>query len=217
MTEPPAVAVEDLSFGYSKQPILAGFGAEFARGSMSALVGKSGSGKSTLLYILGLMVTPWSGRLSICGEDVTALSDAERSRLRARTMGFVFQDALLDPARSVLDNVLEPALYRDRTERLRDQALGLLEQFEVSVDPDRKPGQISGGQAQRVALCRAFLGGPRIILADEPTGNLDDETATVVWDALREHADAGAAVVIATHDAERARLCDAVIRIGHGA
>ena len=217
MTEPVAFAVEDLSFGYAKQPILAGFGAEFASGSMSALVGKSGSGKSTLLYILGLMVTPWSGRLRIAGGDVTALSDAERSRLRARTMGFVFQDALLDPARSVLDNVLEPALYRDRTEGLRDQALQLLEQFEVSVDPDRKPGQISGGQAQRVALCRAFLGEPAIILADEPTGNLDDETATVVWDALRAHADAGAAVVIATHDAERARLCDAVIRIGDGA
>ena len=210
------MAVKDLSFGYAKQPILEGFNAEFSRGSMTALVGKSGSGKSTLLYVIGLMLTPWSGSLYINDEDVTDASDSDRSRLRARTMGFVFQDALLDPARSVMDNVLEPALYRKRADGLRDEALELLDQFEVTVDPDRKPGQISGGQAQRVALCRAFLGSPGIILADEPTGNLDDETATVVWDALRAHADAGAAVVIATHDAERSLLCDAVIRIGHG-
>ena len=216
MTRGSTVTVADLSFGYAKQPILKGFSAEFSRGSMTALVGKSGSGKSTLLYIIGLMLTPWSGVLRIDDEDVTDASDTARSRLRAQKMGFVFQDALLDPARSVIDNVMEPALYRDRSEATRDEALQLLQQFEVTVDPDRKPGQISGGQAQRVALCRAFLGEPGIILADEPTGNLDDETATVVWDALRAHADAGAAVVIATHDAERALLCDAVLRIGHG-
>lgn len=216
MTRGSTVTVEDLSFGYAQQPILEGFSAEFGRGSMTALVGKSGSGKSTLLYIIGLMLTPWSGSMRIDDEDVTDASDTARSRLRAQKMGFVFQDALLDPARSVIDNVMEPALYREPADGLRDEALQLLEQFEVTVDPDRKPGQISGGQAQRVALCRAFLGEPGIILADEPTGNLDDETATVVWDALRAHADAGAAVVIATHDAERALLCDAVLRIGHG-
>lgn len=211
------IAVRDLAFGYEDQAILDGFSADFAPGTVTALVGKSGSGKSTLLYIVGLMVTPWSGTLSIGEAEMTTLHDAERARFRAQNMGFVFQDALFDAARSVLENVLEPDLYRDTHHARADEALALLERFDVTVDPGRRPGQISGGQAQRVALCRAFLGSPAIVLADEPTGNLDSDTASVVWTALRERADQGATVIVATHDASRASDCDFVIRIGHGA
>lgn len=210
------IEVRDLEFGYERQTILDDFDAEFEPGTVTALIGKSGSGKSTLLYIIGLMVAPWSGRLTIGQQETTSLTDAERARFRAQNMGFVFQDALLDPARSVLDNVLEPSLYRETQGKGGDEALELLERFEVTVDPARKPGQISGGQAQRVALCRAFLGSPSIVLADEPTGNLDSDTASVVWQALRDRAAQGATVIVATHDASRASDCDQVIRIDDG-
>lgn len=213
------IAVEDLSYGYTPEhAIVTDFSARFTPGTVTALVGKSGSGKSTLLYLLGLMINPESGRIIIDGNDTVGLPDWRRAQLRAEFMGFVFQDALLDPARSVLDNVMEGSLYGpSTTERIHRRALRLLREFEVDVDVRRKPGQISGGQAQRVALCRAFVHDPAIVLADEPTGNLDDETADLVWSALTTRASQGSVVIVATHDRERARQCDRMVEIGHGA
>lgn len=213
------IVVEGLTFGYASQrPIVQGLSTRLRHGTMTAVVGRSGSGKSTLLYLLGLLVTPSHGRIVIEGQDVVGLADWRRAELRARRMAFVFQDSLLDPARSVLDNVTEGGLY-SRMDRAHVQrrALALLEEFQVSVDPERRPGQISGGQAQRVALCRAFVRDPRIVLADEPTGNLDEETTETVWRALRARAGQGAVVVVATHDRARAALCDDVVDIGDGA
>lgn len=215
------ITVEDLSFGYSDDaPILKNLHARFGEGTATALVGRSGSGKSTLLYLLGLMLTPASGDIRIGGTPTSGLPDATRAELRAQQMGFVFQDALLDPARSVLDNVLEGSLYSgapkdDRVMRT-EHALTLLAKFEVDADPSRRPGQLSGGQAQRVALCRAFLMEPAIVLADEPTGNLDDDTAELVWRALLERAEAGATVVVATHDRRHAARLDDVIEVHNG-
>lgn len=214
------IAAEDLTFEYApSRPIVTELTTRFAPGTITALVGRSGSGKSTLLYLLGMMLTPTGGRIAIEGTDTAGLPDWRRAELRAQLMGFVFQDAaLLDPARSVLDNVTEGALYSGRNAHLmRARALELLEAFEVTVDPRRRPGQISGGQAQRVALCRAFVLDPRIVLADEPTGNLDADTAHTVWQALIERARDGAVVVVATHDRTRVATCDAVVDIGHGA
>lgn len=213
------IAVEDLSYGYTPgQAIVTNFSARFDPGTVTALVGKSGSGKSTLLYLLGLMINPASGRIIIDGNDTVGLPDWRRAQLRSELMGFVFQDALLDPARSVLDNVMEGSLYGpSTTSRIHRRALRLLKEFEVDVDPHRKPGQISGGQAQRVALCRAFVHDPAIVLADEPTGNLDDDTASLVWSALTMRARQGSVVIVATHDRERARRCDELVEIGHGA
>lgn len=211
------IAASGLVFGYrAGQPVIDGMDARFAPGSISALVGRSGSGKSTLLYLLGLMLTARHGSLTLDGSETVGLRDAERAALRAEYMGFVFQDALLDPARSVLDNVMEGALYRSAHAPSTTRALRLLHQFGVAVDPRRKPGQISGGQAQRVGLCRAFIGEPRIIVADEPTGNLDVETAEVVWAALHERARQGATVILATHDQALAAQCDQVLTIGDG-
>lgn len=168
-----------------------------------------------MLYVLGLMLTPSGGTLRINGTDVTGLPDSARAQLRAGSMGFVFQDALLDPARSILANVLEGALYSGiDQEEAQLRALSLLERFSVAGDLGRRPGQISGGQAQRVALCRAFIGEPQVILADEPTGNLDDVTADVVWAALAEAAEGGATVIVATHDRSRAARCDRVVEVG---
>lgn len=211
------IRLDELHFGYGAEgDIIDDVSVTFGEGTMSALVGRSGSGKSTLLYLIGLMLTPTAGGIEIDGVNAASLADWARAELRARLMGFVFQDALLDPARSVLENILEGALYSESHPKAsRQTALQLLDDFGVEVDPRRRPGQISGGQAQRVALCRAFIGSPRIVLADEPTGNLDEETADIVWNALAERAAGGATVIIATHDRDRAQRCDTIVEVGH--
>lgn len=202
------LAVEDLSFAYRRGPeeLFDGLNYRFTPGKVTALTGPSGRGKSTLLYLLGLMLTPTSGRVWIDDEPVSDAADAVRSRLRAHRIGFVFQDSALDPARTVLDSVVEPALYagwhlRDARGRGRE----LLERMGVAARADHRPGEISGGQAQRVAVCRALVTDPLVVLADEPTGNLDRANAVEVLAALAaaaEHTRDGSirTVVIATHD-----------------
>ncbi|MBW1637819.1 ATP-binding cassette domain-containing protein [Microbacterium resistens] len=217
MAQPDAglVEAEDLSFGYARDALLLnGWSARFETGTMTALTGPSGRGKSTLMYLLGLMLRPTSGRVWVEGVDTATLTDAELAGLRARRFGFVFQDAALDMTRSVLDNVTETTLYRGtRREDAADRARDLLDRFGVNLPVDRKPGQVSGGQAQRIALCRALLNRPHILLADEPTGNLDPASATVVVQGLREQADSGAAVIIVTHSPDVAASCDREIRL----
>lgn len=209
------IIAEGVSFGYERAvPLLQDWSAGFDVGEMVAITGPSGTGKSTLLYLLGLMLQPNSGRILIDGQDVSKLSDSGRSALRAARFGFVFQDAALDTTRTVLDNILETSLYRG-TNRLEDtkRARGLLEQFGVALRAGARPGQVSGGQAQRIALCRALLNNPRILLADEPTGNLDPASADTVLNAMREHARSGAAVVVVTHDPVLVGRCDRSIRL----
>lgn len=205
----------DVSFGYTKrQTLLTGWSAEFPAAKMTAITGPSGRGKSTLLYLLGLMLAPASGSVYVDGADTSILTDADKARLRATAFGFVFQDSALDQTRTVLDNVTEVALYRgENRARLREQATGLLARFGVDVPADRKPSQVSGGQAQRIALCRALLTKPQILLADEPTGNLDPVSAEVVTGALRDAADNGATVVIVTHSSDVAAACDTEIAL----
>lgn len=206
------IVLEELSFGYQRsEPIFSGVDFHFAKGQVSAVTGSSGRGKSTLLYLIGLLLTPWSGRVAI-GEwpDASHLRDTDRSQLRAGRIGFVFQDAMLDPSRTVIDNVMEGALYAALPKAtVRAEAEWLLDRFGVRLRADHRPGEVSGGQAQRVALCRAFVKRPDIILADEPTGNLDAETAQVVIDALTTAAhNEGATVIIASHDARIVAACD---------
>lgn len=205
----------DVSFGYgSETRVLEHWSAQFSAGAMTALTGPSGRGKSTLLYLLGLMLQPDEGDILVGGGDLAGLRDADRSSLRAQSYGFVFQDAALDTTRTVLDNVMETALYRGQPRRqAASRAHDLLERFGVDVPAGRRPGQVSGGQAQRIALCRALLSNPRILLADEPTGNLDPMTADVVVHALREHARAGNAVVVVTHSPDVASASDVEIRL----
>lgn len=205
----------DITFGYRRgQPVISGWSATVEAGQTAAVVGPSGSGKSTLLYILGTLVRPWSGRLTIAGRVVDHLGDGGRSDIRAGQVGFVFQDALLDPRRSVLDNVVEGAVYRGTPRRAAlDRASELLAQLGVDVEPRRRATDLSGGQAQRVALCRALLNEPTVILADEPTGNLDGANARAVEEVLFTRARAGAALVIVTHDEALARRCDRLYRL----
>jgi ABC-type lipoprotein export system ATPase subunit len=206
----------EISFGYDPAvpPILSGWSATFGAGEVVAITGPSGRGKSTLLYLLGLMLKPRTGEVLLAGRSVADLRDGERAHLRANYFGFVFQDAALDPTRTVVDNVVETALYRSEN---RDGAVAraryLMEQFGVLLRADAKPGQVSGGQAQRIALCRALLGNPRVLLADEPTGNLDPASAAVVVEAFHRQAATGAAVVLVTHDPTLVQQCDRSIAL----
>ena len=204
-----------IGFGYRRStPILTGWDASFAAGEVVAVTGPSGRGKSTLLYLLGLMLKPAAGQVLIDGTDAAGLGDRHRARLRAARFGFVFQDAALDATRTVLDNVIETALYRgEPREAAKRRALELMDQFGVGLRAAHKPGQVSGGQAQRIALCRALLNDPRILLADEPTGNLDPDSATIVVDALHQQAASGATVVVATHDPALVARCDRRIEL----
>lgn len=197
-----ALEARGISFGYGRaEPLVHSWDATFSAGEVVALTGPSGRGKSTLLYLLGLMLQPRAGEILVQGENASRLGDSARANLRARVFGFVFQDAALDPSRSVLDNVVETALYRgERRGPATRRALSLMEQFGVDIRANHKPGQVSGGQAQRIALSRALLGDPRILLADEPTGNLDPVSSAIVIDALHSQAASGATVIVATHD-----------------
>ena len=205
-----AFGCEQLEFGYENLPsILTGVSLSAEAGELVAITGPSGRGKSTLLYLLGLMLSPRAGRVLVKGEPVSGLPDAQRSALRARLLGFVFQDAALDQTRTVIDNITEDCLYSDLDRQTaRERGLALIEQLGVQVPAERRPGQISGGQAQRIALCRALVHDPMVLLADEPTGNLDDASADGVIDAMRRHSQTGRAVIVVTHDPRLERACD---------
>jgi lipoprotein-releasing system ATP-binding protein len=210
------LAVDGLRFRYrrAEEELFGGLSYHFARARVTALTGPSGSGKSTLLYLLGLMLTPSAGRVTLDGQDASVLPDRVRAQMRARRIGFVFQDSELDPARTVLDSVIEPGLYAGLTPAtLRPRALGLLDRFGLAHRAGHRPGQVSGGQAQRVAVCRALVNAPDIVLADEPTGNLDPGNAGLVLDALRAAADDGRTVVIATHDPVVVAAVDDVVTL----
>jgi ABC-type lipoprotein export system ATPase subunit len=210
-----SLEVRSVQFAFgSGSPLFDDYSAVYSEGEMVALTGHSGRGKSTLLYILGLMLKPTGGSIRLDGRDTSTMPDAARARLRAALFGFVFQDAALDSTRSVLDNVLESSLYR-RTSRAaeRPYALSLMNRLGVAARADAKPGQLSGGQAQRIALCRALVSRPRFVLADEPTGNLDASTGDVVVEALRHQAQSGSLVIIATHDPRVVAKCDRVVSL----
>lgn len=211
----PRLEARELSFAYDgRHPIVEAWSHALEPGCMTAITGSSGSGKSTLLHLLGLMLKPDAGMVLIDGHRVDTMSDAQRAALRSTLFGFVFQDAALDPTRTVSDNVTETLLYRgaNRRRAARDVP-ALLRAFGVDVPVGRRPGQVSGGQAQRIALCRALLGEPGIVLADEPTGNLDPESTAVVLGALRRHAHDGGVVAIVTHSPAIAQDCDREIRL----
>jgi len=173
-------------------------------GEYASIVGPSGSGKSTLMHLLGLLDRPSGGVITVGGQDATSLSDAALAVLRNRTIGFVFQSFQLLARTSALDNVALPLLYRGvaKSDR-REQAASALAAVGLASRTGHKPTELSGGEQQRVAIARALVGEPDLLLADEPTGNLDTRTGGEVMETLeRLNAEQGVAVVLVTHDRE---------------
>ena len=188
-------------------------------GEFLALMGPSGSGKSTLLNIVGLLDRPTSGRISIKGQDTATLGDAEITRLRGHTIGFVFQYHLLISAFTARENVMMPMLA-DRgfaSAEIEKRATGLLAQVGLEKFADNLATNMSGGQQQRVAVARALAMNPDLVLADEPTGNLDTKSANGVFELMREvNRDSGTSFLLVTHNLDLARRCDRIIEVVDG-
>ncbi len=192
---------------------------EVAKGEFLSVMGPSGCGKSTLLNIIGMLDTPTSGIVEIDGQRVENLSDAAKTALRNARLGFVFQSFHLIPTLNVIDNVELPLIYRSgvsASER-RDRVREVLERVGLSHRMRHMPAQLSGGQCQRVAIARAIVGNPDIILADEPTGNLDSRMGAEVMDILhRLNKEDGRTIVMVTHNEDQARLTDRTVRFLDG-
>jgi putative ABC transport system ATP-binding protein len=187
-----------------------------ADGEFVSLVGPSGSGKSTLLHLAGGLDTPDGGIIRTCGQDLARLGAKQRARLRRRDVGFVFQFFHLLPTLSVAENVELPLLL-DGTRRSNGRVADLLERVGISHRAAHRPAELSGGELQRAAIARALAAEPRLILADEPTGNLDSATGASVLDALTGAvADTGAALVMVTHDVDAARRADRCLHLRDG-
>jgi putative ABC transport system ATP-binding protein len=196
---------------------LAGVHVEIGSGEYVAIAGPSGCGKSTLLSILGLLDTPSGGRYTLNGEPVSQIDGAERSRIRNREIGFIFQAFNLIGDLTVFENVELPLTYRDMpvSER-RDRVRDALERVGMAHRMKHYPAQLSGGQQQRVAVARALAGSPSILLADEPTGNLDSNNGEAVMELLRDLNRGGTTICMVTHDPRFARYADRTIHLFDG-
>ncbi|MCH2339688.1 ABC transporter ATP-binding protein [Pseudomonas sp. NPDC047963] len=199
--------------------VLHGIDLQLCRGELTALIGPSGSGKSTLLNLIGLLDAPSSGELYLLGQPTRNSDDETRTRLRNQAIGFVFQFHHLISAFSVLENVLMPLMIRHGKPSSADIELArsLLDEVGLGAFADKKPTQISGGQQQRVAIARALVTRPPLLLADEPTGNLDTRTAQSVFELFhRINAQFGCAVLVVTHDPRLAADCARTIQLVDG-
>jgi lipoprotein-releasing system ATP-binding protein len=188
------------------------------RGEFVAIVGPSGSGKSTLMHLIGLLDTPSSGLLLIDGNDVTKMSDKERSAMRNKMLGFVFQYHHLLPDFTALENVMMPLLIAGKSPRESEKiARRLLKEVGLEDRMDHKPGELSGGQNQRVAVARALSCSPAIVLGDEPTGNLDTKTGDLIYELLRRlNHEYNQTFIVVTHNEDLALKTDRIIRLVDG-
>ena len=190
---------------------------QFIAGQFVAIMGPSGSGKSTLLNLLGLLDQPTAGKYWLDGQNVAELPDDEISHIRCRKIGFIFQSFNLFPGMSVLDNVCVPMQYAEMDKGLmRERALSVLERLGLKDRTGHKPPELSGGQRQRVAIARSLANDPPVLLADEPTGNLDERTGEEVMEIFRELRSEGRSVIMVTHNPEYEAEVDRVIEIRDG-
>jgi lipoprotein-releasing system ATP-binding protein len=205
-------------------PVIRGIDLEVERGEFVAIVGASGSGKSTLLHVLGLLDTPEAGEVRLEGRRIDHLPERRRDVLRNRTFGFIFQFYHLLPELSALENVLTPQLIRNgplaylaRRREFQKEARGLLERVGLGHRMTHRSSELSGGEMQRVAIARAIAGGPEILLADEPTGNLDAGSGHAVLELLRDlNRERGLTMMMVTHDPQIAAQADRTVRLAEG-
>jgi putative ABC transport system ATP-binding protein len=209
--------VKRYTMGEETVQALAGVDLDIARNEYVALTGPSGSGKSTLMNLLGCLDTPTEGSYTLNGRDVSGMNDTELAQVRNREIGFVFQSFHLLPRMTVLQNVMQPLVYRGMAQdERRARAAEALGKVGLGDRMAHRPNQLSGGQRQRVAIARALVGAPSILLADEPTGNLDTRTSAEImalFDAL--HAQ-GQTVILVTHEPDIAAHCHRVLRVSDG-
>ena len=189
-----------------------------ASGELVAVVGKSGSGKTTLLNVIGAIDRPTSGRVAVAGTTAADLGETALARWRGRTVGIVFQFFQLLPTLTAAENVMLPMDFARITppRERRHRAGALLDRFGVGGHGDKLPAALSGGEQQRVAIARAMANDPAVVLADEPTGNLDSATAREVFGIFRAMADAGTTVMVATHERDLAEIADRVVTVADG-
>ncbi|MFT4945355.1 MAG: putative ABC transport system ATP-binding protein [Halovenus sp.] len=216
----PVVSVESVRKEYElggTVTALDGVDLTFEAGSYTAVMGPSGSGKSTLLNLIGALDTPTSGDVVVAGENVAALSEAARAALRGTRIGFIFQTFNLMPRLTAVENVTLPLMFDewDRSDR-RDRAEQLLADVGLGNRLDHLPQELSGGQRQRVAIARALAADPELILADEPTGNVDTETGNEIMSLLRDANNRGNAVLLVTHERRIAEHADRVVNVTDG-
>ncbi len=219
-TGQPAVELDAVARTYSRgEPVYAldDVSLTLPRGSYAAVMGPSGSGKSTLLNLIGCLDTPTAGTVSVAGEDVTTLSDSQRARVRGEQVGFVFQTFNLMPRLTAEENAALPLVFQgiDRAERL-ERARDLLDRVGLGDRTDHRPSELSGGQRQRVAIARALVTDPAIVLADEPTGNVDTETGDRIMALLDDLHAAGNTILLVTHQRTIADRADRIVRLRDG-
>ena len=218
----PVLSIRGLERAYETAagalPVLLGVDLDVGAGEIVGLIGPSGSGKSSLLHAAGLLEHPNAGRITVLGRDCSDLSERQRSRVRLANIGFVYQFHHLLPEFSALDNVALPQMIAGQPRRgARERAKALLAELGLAERVHHQPAQMSGGEQQRVAIARALANSPRLLLADEPTGNLDPKTSAAVFDALYRLARRqGVAALIATHNLELARHMDRVYALKDG-
>jgi putative ABC transport system ATP-binding protein len=216
----PVLDVDDVTKSYSGEPpvqALRGVSLAIGQGEMVGIVGPSGSGKTTLMQLMGTLDRPTSGRVRITGLDVATMADDEVAYLRATRIGFVFQQFFLAEHSTVLDNVADGLLYAGiPIKQRRQRALDTLDLVGLDERPHVHPTQLSGGQRQRVAIARALVGGPAIVLADEPTGNLDQATGQSILALIDQLHRAGSTIVVITHDHAIADRMPRTVRILDG-
>ncbi|MDZ4093730.1 MAG: ABC transporter ATP-binding protein [Paracoccaceae bacterium] len=219
----PMLVLEGIDKAYNRgQPaevvVLRGASVSVARGEVVALVAPSGAGKSTLLHIAGLLDTPDSGRVSLGGQDMGGMGDRARTEMRRGAVGFIYQFHHLLPEFSALENIVLPQLANGVSHKAAEaRAMMLLTRVGIAARADHRPAALSGGEQQRVAFCRALANGPQLLLADEPTGNLDPATSDQVFGALMELVrETGLSALIATHNMELAGRMDRIVRLDKG-
>ncbi|WP_341838005.1 ABC transporter ATP-binding protein [Chitinophaga pollutisoli] len=203
--------------GKNELPVLKGVTIDINRNEYVALMGPSGSGKSTLMNILGALDTPTAGKYILNGHDVSSMEDNELARIRNQEIGFVFQQFNLMPRLTALENVAVPLIYAGISKREReDKARAMLEKVGLGERYKHKPNELSGGQCQRVAIARALVNDPSLILADEPTGNLDTKTSVEIMDIFGKIHAGGNTVVLVTHEEDIAEHARRIIRLRDG-
>jgi len=207
----------DFKLGQETVKVLKGIDLEIEKGEYVAFMGPSGSGKSTLMNLLGCLDTPTSGSYILNGKDASKMSDDELAEIRNKEIGFVFQTFNLLPRTTALDNVALPMIYAGKSKNERNErAAEVLTNVGLADRMDHKPNQLSGGQRQRVAVGRALVNNPSIILADEPTGNLDSKTSVEIMNLFDEIHASGNTVILVTHEEEIAEHAHRVIRLRDG-